>query len=81
MVSLLTHTFNRFKTVLLESVSNCSTSLIINIPFQSCPPPVPSSPQRGLADRMFLDGPATRISTCMVHCIYFCSFMYKMVLE
>lgn len=25
---------------------------------------VPSSPQRGLADRMFLEGPATRISTC-----------------
>lgn len=27
-------------------------------------PPVPSSPQRGLADRMFLDGPANRLSTC-----------------
>ncbi|XP_068186157.1 rap guanine nucleotide exchange factor 3 isoform X2 [Antennarius striatus] len=26
-------------------------------------PYVPSSPQRGLADRMFLDGPATRLST------------------
>lgn len=30
-------------------------------------PYVPSSPQRGLADRMFLDGPATRISTCSDH--------------
>uniref|UniRef100_A0A3Q0S9L3 Rap guanine nucleotide exchange factor 3 n=1 Tax=Amphilophus citrinellus TaxID=61819 RepID=A0A3Q0S9L3_AMPCI len=28
---------------------------------------VPSSPQRGLADRMFLEGPATRISTCSDH--------------
>ncbi|XP_031146492.1 rap guanine nucleotide exchange factor 3 isoform X2 [Sander lucioperca] len=27
-------------------------------------PYVPSSPQRGLADRMFLEAPATRISTC-----------------
>lgn len=30
----------------------------------STPSAVPSSPQRGLADRMFLEGPATRISTC-----------------
>ncbi|XP_051280642.1 rap guanine nucleotide exchange factor 3 [Dicentrarchus labrax] len=30
-------------------------------------PYVPSSPQRGLADRMFLEGPATRISTCSEH--------------
>lgn len=30
-------------------------------------PPVPSSPQRGLADRMFLDGPANRLSTCEPH--------------
>ncbi|XP_033942294.1 rap guanine nucleotide exchange factor 3 isoform X1 [Pseudochaenichthys georgianus] len=27
-------------------------------------PYVPSSPQRGLADRMFLEGPSNRISTC-----------------
>ncbi|XP_074498908.1 rap guanine nucleotide exchange factor 3 isoform X2 [Sebastes fasciatus] len=27
-------------------------------------PYVPSSPQRGLADRMFLEGPANRMSTC-----------------
>ncbi|XP_030279005.1 rap guanine nucleotide exchange factor 3 isoform X2 [Sparus aurata] len=30
-------------------------------------PYVPSSPQRGLADRMFLEGPATRISTYSNH--------------
>ncbi|XP_044068628.1 rap guanine nucleotide exchange factor 3 isoform X2 [Siniperca chuatsi] len=30
-------------------------------------PYVPSSPQRGLADRMFLEGPATRISTYSDH--------------
>ncbi|XP_014900506.1 rap guanine nucleotide exchange factor 3 isoform X1 [Poecilia latipinna] len=30
-------------------------------------PYVPSSPQRGLADRMFLDGPATRLSTYSDH--------------
>ncbi|XP_047436751.1 rap guanine nucleotide exchange factor 3 isoform X2 [Mugil cephalus] len=30
-------------------------------------PYVPSSPQRGLADRMFLEGPSTRISTCSEH--------------
>lgn len=30
-------------------------------------PYVPSSPQRGLADRMFLDGPANRISTYSEH--------------
>uniref|UniRef100_A0A3Q3WVZ8 Uncharacterized protein n=1 Tax=Mola mola TaxID=94237 RepID=A0A3Q3WVZ8_MOLML len=28
---------------------------------------VPSSPQRGLADRMFLEGPAMRMSTCSDH--------------
>lgn len=32
---------------------------------------VPSSPQRGLADRMFLDGPATRLSTCKLHLFHF----------
>ncbi|XP_040916459.1 rap guanine nucleotide exchange factor 3 isoform X2 [Toxotes jaculatrix] len=32
-------------------------------------PYVPSSPQRGLADRMFLDGPATRISTYSDHAL------------
>lgn len=30
-------------------------------------PYVPSSPQRGLADRMFLDGPGTRLSTYSEH--------------
>uniref|UniRef100_A0A8D0DEU1 Rap guanine nucleotide exchange factor 3 n=1 Tax=Sander lucioperca TaxID=283035 RepID=A0A8D0DEU1_SANLU len=34
---------------------------IVNLSFSSA---VPSSPQRGLADRMFLEAPATRISTC-----------------
>ncbi|XP_028264686.1 rap guanine nucleotide exchange factor 3 isoform X1 [Parambassis ranga] len=33
-------------------------------------PYVPSSPQRGLADRMFLEGPATRISTCSDHALH-----------
>uniref|UniRef100_A0A3Q2SYK3 Rap guanine nucleotide exchange factor 3 n=1 Tax=Fundulus heteroclitus TaxID=8078 RepID=A0A3Q2SYK3_FUNHE len=32
-------------------------------------PYVPSSPQRGLADRMFLDGPATRLSTYSDHAL------------
>ncbi|XP_034446096.1 rap guanine nucleotide exchange factor 3 isoform X2 [Hippoglossus hippoglossus] len=32
-------------------------------------PYVPSSPQRGLADRMFLEGPATRISTYSDHAL------------
>ncbi|XP_036959596.1 rap guanine nucleotide exchange factor 3 isoform X1 [Acanthopagrus latus] len=32
-------------------------------------PYVPSSPQRGLADRMFLEGPATRISTYSNHAL------------
>uniref|UniRef100_A0AAQ5YYZ1 Rap guanine nucleotide exchange factor (GEF) 3 n=1 Tax=Amphiprion ocellaris TaxID=80972 RepID=A0AAQ5YYZ1_AMPOC len=31
--------------------------------------PVPSSPQRGLADRMFLEGPSTRISTYSDHAL------------
>lgn len=31
------------------------------------PSAVPSSPQRGLADRMFLEGAATRLSTCKPH--------------
>ncbi|TNM86780.1 hypothetical protein fugu_007010 [Takifugu bimaculatus] len=30
-------------------------------------PYTPSSPQRSLADRMFLDGPTTRMSTCSEH--------------
>uniref|UniRef100_A0A3B3VBA8 Rap guanine nucleotide exchange factor 3 n=1 Tax=Poecilia latipinna TaxID=48699 RepID=A0A3B3VBA8_9TELE len=41
--------------------------MVQNFIYLFCSLFVPSSPQRGLADRMFLDGPATRLSTYSDH--------------
>lgn len=49
------------------AMNDACTIYRVNFYFSSA---VPSSPQRGLADRMFLEGPSTRISTCKLQLPY-----------